>query len=328
MAYSRAIYDRAQEILEERRRKAELDAEERRRRFTQEEPLYAAQTAEMAHSAMETVRVIGMGSDAAAFVEGLKSRNLAARENIRLLLLSHGYAAEYLDTRYTCTLCNDTGFAGNRICACHLDIIKQLAFEEAGKKSPLAISRFSDFDLAYYPDEKIKGENSTMRAHMRGIFTYCVDYAEDFDRGADNLLLYGETGLGKTHLSLAIAGRVLERGYSVLYNAAQNIMNSLERERFGKSTDGEYEKLLLESDLLLIDDLGTEFVTQFTLSALYNIVNSRLLTGLPTIISTNLDLHGLEEKYTRRLASRLVGEYVLLPFAGRDIRQLKRREGE
>jgi DNA replication protein DnaC len=136
--------------------------------------------------------------------------------------------------------------------------------------------------------------------------------------------MQGETGLGKTHLSLAIAGEVIEKGYTVLYNSAQNIFNELQKERFGKGdSDGRFEPMVLECDLLVIDDLGAEFSTQFTNAALYNIVNTRINASLPTIISTNLSLKELEERYTRRISSRLIGEYNTLYFIGGDVRQKK-----
>ena len=137
--------------------------------------------------------------------------------------------------------------------------------------------------------------------------------------------MQGETGLGKTHLSLAIAGEVISKGYNVLYNSAQNIFNELQRERFGKSdTNGAFEAMVLECDLLIIDDLGAEFSTQFTNAALYNIINTRINTGLPTIISTNLTFKNIEDVYTRRISSRLIGEYTSLFFLGKDIRQIKK----
>ena len=112
----------------------------------------------------------------------------------------------------------------------------------------------------------------------------------------------------------------------MLYDSTQSILNRLEREHFGKGSGDDYEKLLMESDLLILDDLGTEFSTQFTLAALYNILNTRLLRSRPTIISTNLDLKGIENHYTKRIASRIVGEYELLQFVGSDIRQYRKAE--
>jgi len=135
--------------------------------------------------------------------------------------------------------------------------------------------------------------------------------------------MHGATGLGKTHLSLAIANVVAEKGYRVIYDTAHNILSSLEREKFSYSNTGEREKEILDCDLLIIDDLGSEFSTQFTVAAIYNIVNTRINRSKPVIISTNLTEKELEEKYTQRVTSRIIGNYVSLLFIGKDIRQIK-----
>ena len=138
-------------------------------------------------------------------------------------------------------------------------------------------------------------------------------------------ILIGGTGLGKTHLSLAIANKAIERGHGVIYGSAPNMFGMLEREHFGRqyNSDRTYEQELLETDLLIIDDLGVEFSTQFTVSCVYNIINSRMLSRKPTIISTNLTARELEEKYTQRITSRIIGNFISLKFVGKDIRQLR-----
>ena len=161
---------------------------------------------------------------------------------------------------------------------------------------------------------------------MGEIAKFCEDYANDFSLRSPSLFMHGATGLGKTHLSLGIANVVTEKGMGVIYSSAPNLFGELEREHFSRQNPNErtFEKELLETDLLIIDDLGVEFSTQFTVSCVYNIINSRILSGKPTIISTNLTPAELEDKYTQRITSRIIGSYVSLKFTGRDIRQLKR----
>ena len=134
--------------------------------------------------------------------------------------------------------------------------------------------------------------------------------------------MYGETGLGKTHLSLAIAAEAINKGFNVIYGSAHYFFSMIERERFGRSTesDGTTESKLLECDLLIIDDLGSEFITQFTVAELYCIINDRMLRGLPTIISSNLDPEELEKHYNNRISSRIIGTYKKIFFTGNDIR--------
>jgi len=134
----------------------------------------------------------------------------------------------------------------------------------------------------------------------------------------------GATGLGKTHLSLAIARQVIDRGYGVVYGSAQNFMLQIERERFGRTETSESERQLQECDLLILDDLGVEFLTQFVSAAIYNLINTRLMAEHPTIISTNLSISELEGRYSERVMSRIIANYRILPFVGRDVRQLKR----
>ena len=222
-----------------------------------------------------------------------------------------------------CKLCNDTGYVGGAICGCVKEIARDLALKEIGSAAPITSSRFDNFDINYYPDQK--GEsNISPKERMTGIFAFCKDYADSFNPKSESILFLGGTGLGKTHLSLAIAGEVINKGYGVIYGTAQNLFNEMSREHFsyGEKSDALIDECL-DCDLLIIDDLGTEFCTQFTLSAVYNIVNTRLLREKPTLISTNYSLAELEKIYSPRILSRIIGNYTMKKFYGNDIRQIK-----
>ncbi|HQD72316.1 MAG TPA: ATP-binding protein [Clostridiales bacterium] len=326
MAYSENVYTKAKEELDRRRRKAETELSERRSELILRYPELKDLLREMARAGYEAVKIIGMGADAAEYIEKLKKRNLEIQDDIKTILKSANLPLDYLEPHYTCENCEDTGTAGGRICSCYKELLKKYATEELCASSPLKLSSFEDFSLDYYPDTPLNGDGMTVRKQMGYIFDYCKKYAEDFGRDSVSLLMYGETGLGKTHLSLAIGGEAIKKGYGVVYGSAHNLLSRLENERFGRTADKSFEaeKTLLECDLLIIDDLGTEFSTQFTVAEIYNIINTRLISGLPTIINTNLSIAKLEEKYSPRVASRIIGEYQLLRFCGRDIRQLKR----
>ncbi|MBQ7689383.1 MAG: ATP-binding protein [Clostridia bacterium] len=325
MPYTREMFEQAQQIIAARKAEAEEKAEAKRRLFETLEPEYKKWKNECILSVKEALKSIDLEPEKAqTLLEEQKKRNFRAQQEIALLLKKNGLPADYLEIKWTCGVCEDTGVVNGRLCDCHIDLLKKLAFEEAGRKSPLKFSRFSDFDLSYYDDAYKPEYKCSARERMETVFRFCKDYAADFDLSSPNILMCGETGLGKTHLSLAIAGEVIEKGYHVLYNSAQNIFNELQKERFGKTdTNGQYEAMVLECDLLVVDDLGVEFSTPFTNAALYNIINTRLNTSLPTIISTNLNLKELEERYTRRVSSRLIGDYAALLFFGSDIRQKK-----
>ena len=327
MPYKREIFEKAQEILDKRRNQAEAKNTAVMMMFENTEPLYREYKNEMIASVKEAVKAIDMSPDKAAkFIEEQKIRNLTAQENVKRLLEKHGLPEDYLEVKYHCPQCDDTGVTGTKLCACHIELLKNLAYEEAGKKSPLKICTFEDFKLSYYPEKAESSYELSPREKMADILSFCKEYAENFDRKAPSVLMAGQTGLGKTHLSLSIVGKVIEKGYSVMYNSAQNFFRELQNERFGKSGSSAFENMMLECDLLVIDDLGAEFSTTFTVSALYNIVNTRINTGLPTIISTNYSLAEIEKQYTNRISSRFIGEYSILYFEGKDIRQIRNEE--
>lgn len=328
MAYSREIYEKAQQIIDKRRSDAENRLAAKIRLFETMEPDYRLYKNEMINSVKEAVKAVNMSPEKAAeYVEKQKEINLAAQKKVLELIRKNNLPDNYLEAEYFCPKCEDTGFYESKLCSCHIDLIKSLAYDEEGKKSPLKFSLFEDFKLDYYSNTYSQVIKCSPREKMSRIFDFCKEYADSFDTDSPSLFMHGETGLGKTHLSLAIAGTVIKKGFSVMYNSAQNIFNELQKERFSRTnTDGTFEAMVLECDLLVIDDLGAEFITQFTTSALYNIINTRMNSMLPTIISTNLSLSEIESTYSKRISSRIIGEYSVISFAGNDIRQIKSEE--
>lgn len=324
MAYSREIYLKAREELQRRRSTAESERNRRHDEICLQFPEILEIEREMARTGAEAVRAIGMGQDATKYIEKISKANLGAQKMRESILLENGYPKDYLEIHYTCPDCQDTGYNGQNACSCYFELVKKYAFDEVSKGTPLSLMSFDSFKLDYYPLTKDPDSGLVPREHMSNIFSFCQMYANDFSLKSKSLLLLGRTGLGKTHLSLAIAGEVSKKGYSVVYDSAQNILNKIEKEHFRRSeSSSDTLSAVCDCDLLIIDDLGTEFQTNFTLSAIYNIINNRSLTSLPTIISTNLGHKGLTEKYGERIASRIVGEYFTLGFCGNDIRQLK-----
>lgn len=226
---------------------------------------------------------------------------------------------------FDCPLCSDTGYVNGRICSCIKEATKKLAFQELSRNMPIYESRFDNFNLNYYPDtEDDSGVNPKKR--ITAIFKLCKDYVKDFNpASSQNLLFMGDSGLGKTHLTLAIVSGVIEKGFNVIYGSAYNLFSAVENEHFSSEKGDSYENML-ECDLLVIDDLGTEFSTSFTQSTLYGLVNSRILSGKPTIINTNLSMAEIEKRYSPRISSRFIGNYTAKKFIGFDIRQIKAME--
>ena len=226
------------------------------------------------------------------------------------LLEAHGYPADYTDVHYDCEKCRDLGFVETRMCECFKRALVLRGYETSGLGALIGKQTFDNYSLDYF-----RGED---RERMRQNFTRIQSYAESFSRNSDSLLLMGGTGLGKTHLSSALAKVVIDRGFDVLYTSVLNMIAEFEKAKFrGEQDDTDR---YFSAELLIVDDLGTELGGSFTESCLYNVIDTRICKGLPTVISTNLTAAQLSERYTGRLFSRLLGVYKPLLFCGRDVR--------
>lgn len=324
MAYKEIVYQRTKAELEKRRKKAESENDARRLKAISLCPEIREVEAEIASYGLDAIKALGMGGDAEKYIRNLSVKSLAAQDKKKSLLKASGLPEDYLEIKYTCPVCKDTGSHGGFYCDCQKKEVIAQAKALLGECAPIKNSTFEKFSLSYYPDVTDPALGISQREHMTTVFNFCKDYADNFTKKAQWLIMYGGTGLGKTHLSLAIANVVIERGYDVYYGSIQTVMEKLEKEHFGKKSTDESEKdAITSADLLIIDDLGVEFVTQFTVASLHDILNTRMLKGLPTIISTNLEMDEIYEKYTQRIASRLFGNSLPLAFCGKDVRQIK-----
>ncbi len=323
MSYSKATLSKALQTLESRRNKAQRIQMARQLEVTEKLPVISKYQNQLSETGLSVVKAIGMGSDAQEYIRQLAELNLAVQKKIKQILTENGYPEDYLETPYTCKNCSDTGYKGGFVCECRKELLRELAKKELASVSTSDKCNFDNFDIGYYPLPVDPTLGVSPQKRMNDIFEYCKCYAEDFDTDSESLYMHGATGLGKTHLSLAIANVVAENGYRVIYDTAQNILSSLEKEKFSYSNSDDREREILDCDLLIIDDLGSEFSTQFTVAAIYNIVNTRINRSKPVIISTNLTESELEAKYTQRITSRIIGNYVSLLFLGKDIRQIK-----
>ncbi len=330
MSFSPNIYLLVDEEYKKRRAKALADQKARHDELVEKFPRLLELEREMSETGMAASVAIAMGADAQKQIAALAEKNLKAQAERKSLLKAAGYPEDYLEPRYYCELCEDFGVVEGVYCECREQLLKKIAFSQLSELSPAESSTFENFDLSFYPDTPDPDTGIIPRVRMKEIFDYCLAYAEDFDTSSPSLFMHGKTGLGKTHLSLAIGGYLVNKGFGVIYGSAQNILTKLEREKFGRNYDDNIfaEESLLGCDLLIIDDLGAEFSTSFTTAAVYNIINTRISRGLPVIISTNLTPEELEDKYTQRITSRIIGNYTSLRFQGRDVRQLKRRLGK
>ena len=320
MGYGRKTYQAALQELEMRKRQAEERADLGRERFYAQCPRAREIREEMAQNAAGAAKAVLSGGDARAEITRMKDRGLALKAEYSRLLEENHLTEADVTPQYQCLLCRDTGFVDGRTCSCLKNLQRRLAYDKLSMSVPLENCTFESFSLDYY-----KEDEKTYR-QMEKVFRACQSYGEKFRADSPSLLFKGGTGLGKTHLSLAIAGKAIEKGFGVIYGSAQTFAVALERERFDRDTpqDEDTNAQLMECDLLILDDLGTEFPSAYVNAALYNIVNTRMLTNKPTIISTNLSLKELQDRYSQRFASRVTGYYGKLEFLGKDVRVQQR----
>ena len=263
------------------------------------------------------------GDDARIAMEEVKQKNLALQQERQQL--AHLYFEEgFLDDSPICDRCGGSGYVGATMCECLKELCRQeqkkeLTFLNLGRET------FEQFRLDYYSDRYDANFGASPRMIMEKNFQTCRKYAHSFTEKSGNLLFNGGTGLGKTFLSACIARVVAERGYSVVYESAGHLFAKMEQAKFGGDEEAREEiKKYGGCDLLIIDDLGTEMPGQFVNSALYGLINDRLLGGKPMVISTNLNMvEELPKRYSPQVVSRLQGSFKQLPFVGEDIRVKK-----
>ena len=325
MAYSADVISRALERLE--RKKADRDSLllSREQEIYNKLPRVREIDKQLAGSmAMAVQAAFLKGENGASALAQVREANLILQNERKTLIAEH-FPLEYLEVGPMCPLCNDNGYIGSTMCRCLQELCRQEQKKEISLLS-CGEQRFADFRLDYYSAEKDPTYGASPRAIMTHTLEACRKYAENFGKNSENLLFNGGTGLGKTMLSACIACEVTEKGFSVAYESAPRLFSKLEKHRF--HPDEETARIVAKfetCDLLMIDDLGTELPGQFVVAALYSLLNERLMAGKPTVISTNLNISEIRERYSPQIASRMQGSFRLLPFVGQDIRVLKNR---
>ena len=251
-------------------------------------------------------------------VTPIRERNLELNRRRRELITKLGYPENYTDVNYFCSDCSDTGYLPDgRVCHCLKEELIKASIASSGIGSLIDRQSFDNFSTDIYKDDPAVEE------HMKKVVAVAKKFVSSFNEKKENLLLIGGTGTGKTHISTAIAKEIISKGYDVIYDSIQNIISDFETDKFksGYSQTEPKSDKYLECDLLIIDDLGTEFITPFSLSCIYNLINTRQNRALPTIISTNLSAKEISQRYEDRIYSRIMGkQYRPLQFVGPDRR--------
>lgn len=322
MAYSNEIYNKAKRILEKRHDKAVMEADIRSSEIRMELPEIEEIQRQLSEVGLEISQLFFYRQNTEEKIKELRDRSHSLIDKRSEILKANGYAENAMKPQYVCEACEDKGYISGRMCNCHKQLLKDIMRQEVSKLAPLDKCTFDNFSLEYYSDQP--GENAIVpRQRAEKILTSARKYAQNFTTSSKNLLFIGGTGLGKTHISLAIMNTVINKGYYVCYGTSQNICDDLQSEQFGRGDSAYYSKnQVLNCDLLVLDDLGTELDNQYSIATLYNIINTRILSGKPTIISTNFNVGALEEKYDKRITSRITGEYIPMYIFGNDIRNV------
>lgn len=310
-------FKRIAEEFSTKRQRAENEADDRR--FELERVIEGLReiNVRLAESGYEILGAALTGGNVEEKLAVIKAENNALRQKRRELIKAAGYSEDYLEPRFECALCHDTGYVGGNMCSCFKRALVLARIESSGLGQLVRNQSFDSFSFDFYAGQDLES--------VRRNYNKLKKFAENFTgKGDDNWLLLGNTGLGKTHLSSSVAIEVINKGFDVVYMTASTLFSVFEKQRFGEGSVGDgSDEQIFNADLLIIDDLGTESSNQFTVSCLYNIINTRMISGKSTIINTNLTQAELRQKYTDRIASRLFGEYKPLLFTGKDVRLQK-----
>ena len=323
MGYSRENYRLVREEYENRSLEARNAADARRSELHRVIP----RTEEIDRELSATgIKLMGAALGVShASVDDIRAGVVKLRAERAALLAAAGYPENYSEPHYECEKCQDTGYVDGYMCSCMKQRLIMAGYESSGIARLMQNETFDTFSLDYYADDRRNLEN------MRYIYQTMRRFAETFDpKSSKSIALFGGTGLGKTHLSTAAAKVIIERGFDVVYTGAIGMFSDFEKVRFGNASgreSGENSDRYFDCDLLIIDDLGSEVANQFTVSCLYDVINTRINKGLPMILSTNLRQDELRQRYWDRITSRIFGEFVTLMLTGTDVRAKKLREG-
>ncbi len=321
MAYSAQVLRRARARLEQAKLERERENEAHRAAAYERYPRLREIDREL-QQGMAELAMAFLKKDNETLLGALRARNEQLQAERTWLLEAGDFEEGYLDDAPVCAKCGGTGYDGSQMCSCLRELCRQEQKKELTNLLGSGRESFDTFRLDVYSDAYDPKLGTSPRELMHSNLNICKKYAAGFSCASGSLLFSGATGLGKTFLSACIARQVADRGFSVMYETAIRLFGDFETEKFGaQNADGALTRKYFECDLLIIDDLGTEMTTQFTVSALYSVLNTRMMEGKPILISTNLLPDALETRYSPQIASRIVGTFRLIKFAGSDLRR-------
>lgn len=330
MALSNSQYEALMRIYNQRQFQNKREQDARIAEVYRKVPQVEALTDEIAADMAQAGRMILKGDTAGA--DAMKREAALLKEQKIQYLKRNGYPADYMEMKYRCPDCRDTGYHDGNKCHCFRQMEIEILYDQSNIKEVLSRENFDTLSMEYYDREKIDAKTGmTVYEYMSMVIGECRAFVENFDKEKGSILFTGNTGCGKTFLSNCIARELIRKCYSVVYLTATDMFDILSDSRFGSRDEEEARdraSYILECDLLIIDDLGTELINTFTASQLFYCVNERLNRKKGTIISTNLALNRLQDEFTERVTSRIMSQYKVLPLLGEDLRFVRRGYGK
>jgi len=321
MGFSKKVVSRIKNEYAEKYREAQATADRRRDELHAKIAGIDVIDRELTRVGIRIFEATMSGKNVSEKIDDIKKDSELLLEKRAEILRAYGYPADYSDIHYECEKCADSGYVDTEMCDCMKRALVLASYEESGLAGLIGEQSFDNFSLSYYE------ENPTSFKNFKTAYDKIRDFAENFSADTyRNFLFFGGTGLGKTHLSSAVAKAVIDRCFDVLYVSASGMVADFEFKRFGNSAiEGDVgdTSRYYSADLLIIDDLGTEVSNQFSIACIHDVINSRIISKKSTIISTNLHKEDIGKRYWERITSRLYGEYLLVPFTGKDIRRQK-----
>lgn len=309
-------YERSRLIADEEARKRLNEVYERIPRIKQIDTELSSMGIEVA------MTVLKSDANVDTLIEKLHQKSIDLKMEKGELLIQNNFPLDYIKPKYNCNICQDTGYVDSQRCQCFKQKIIDRYYNQSNLKNILDKENFDTFIFDYYSDHKFNNESFTPRKNIERIYAACVDFVSNFDNTSDNLFFVGSSGLGKTFLSNCIAKDLLNKGKLVVYQTASNLIDILKQAKFDESNELIIDKAndIFECDLLIIDDLGTEYITDYSQTELFNVINRRLISQKKMIISTNLSPENFKDTYPERIISRVLGNFTSYKFYGEDIR--------
>ena len=317
MSFNRDDYVMIKKSFDNRRGEAERIADERRKTLCEEIPELKKICGLLGDTGPRVyAAALQGGEEYPKKLQAIKRENAELLQRQREILFEFGFPTDYLDVKYNCPICRDEGNIDGKMCECMKKELIIAGYASAGIAGLCGKMSFDTFDLSYY--------TGADRKNMEIVLQRMREYAENFTgEDSGSVLFFGGTGLGKTHLSVAVAKKVIEGGHTCIYTTSGDLFSDYRKYRFDNGENDRKTDKYTDCELLVIDDLGTELNGKDIAPFFYNLLNQRLNAGRSTLISTNLSNNKLLEMYGERIVSRLLGEFLTFRFTGKDVRMQK-----